>query len=635
MYKHHHSFRIFSDTGVFYRNTSLFVVLIVLATLDLMGFIIAVNENMPPVTTLIIALLNGAGLVALATAYPWPAEDAAHHKGVDNVGWVGFSITILVATWAVFPFVQPFNDHIFEPDTHLEVIRDYQLFILTLDPANLPHLTSEAPYFDGPYVVYAIISGIIRVLSDIGVISANLQTGAELRIFTLKYTNAVLHSTAIGLMFLCAYRLSCSVIVSALATLAFAACRQIYLTDLARMDQFILPILMLAVYFSVAILQEGPCRRWAIAVGCTIAAFLSCKINGIYVVAFPALAFFLRSPAPREYARFAITAATACAGTLTFLMFRYILHVNEVVYNLIQKLWAQEQWAEMVGNGPMFYYNFDIFGSIGAYDIFPSDLGRGFEWIPCLWVASGMVVVLCLPALAIVRRRREPLYFPILLVVFSLIGVLSYKYTRGGYHLVPIIILGCVHCAAVARDPGRRELTVAIGALGALSMISLIPVVDFTRELRIIDARFDSLRTSRLEARDWLAEHVCVSARVCTFQDGAWGNPSLEGLSLSIVRSALDIPYLDKNSLAIYEPPSLDVLSSQCDAVVLNDYIKHWILVQMHDTGLEKLNEHWGAFFTSLAQKHAPLVFSGVLPLYGTKQIEFYILNNSAQTCSG
>jgi hypothetical protein len=154
--------------------------------------------------------------------------------------------------WSCVSFVQPFNNHIFEPDTNLEAIHHYQLFFSTLNPDSLPDLMSqapEAPYFDGHYVIYALVSGIIRALSSIGVIQANLQTGTELRIFTIKYTNAVLHTIAIGLMFLCAYRLSRSLIVSALAALAFVSCRQIYLPDLARIDHLIFAVLMLASYF--------------------------------------------------------------------------------------------------------------------------------------------------------------------------------------------------------------------------------------------------------------------------------------------------------------------------------------------------------------------------------------------------
>jgi hypothetical protein len=628
MYKQNH----FKNKGVLrYRWQPFITATVILTALDCTYLATIFCVKISPLITIIVVFINVVGLLAFSTLYPWPPEDAAHRKGVDRVGWIGFSLTILVAIGVVFPFVQPFNDHIFEPDTFLETIRHYQLFFLTLDPASLPDLTSGVPYFDGPYIIYAMISGVIHALSGIGVIWANLQTGAELRIFTLKYTNAVLHTIAIALMFLCAYRLSRSAIVSALAALAFASCRQIYLPDLARIDQFILPILMLSMYCSIAILQDGPSRRWAVVAGCTMGAFLSCKINGSYVVAFPALAFLLRSPPLREYPRFAITAATACAATLTFLMFRYAIHANEVIYNLKQKVWEQLKWAKIVGNGPTPYYNFDIFGSIRAYDTFPSDMQRDFEWIPWLWVAAGIIVVLCLPLSAIVTRRKELLYFPILLVVFSLIGLFTFKYTRGGYHLVPMYILGSVHCFAVARDAGHRGLTVA--ATGTLSLIALVPMVGFAQDIRSTAARFNSLRTSRFEARDWLAKHICRGARVCTFQAGGWGNPPLEGLSLSIVGSALDIPYRNKDDLARYEPPSLDVLIKQCDLVILNDYIKHWILVQMHDTGLETLAAHWSTFFTDLKQTNAPLVFSGVLPIYGTKQIEFYILNSSAQSC--
>jgi hypothetical protein len=88
-----------------------------------------------------------------------------------------------------------------------------------------------------------------------------------------------------------------------------------------------------------------------------------------------------------------------------------------------QKLWAQIEWAEMVGKGPTFYYNFDIFSSNGASYMFPSDLPPNFEWIPWLWVVAGIMIVLCLPFLTIVTKRREALYFPILLALFSLISL--------------------------------------------------------------------------------------------------------------------------------------------------------------------------------------------------------------------
>jgi hypothetical protein len=433
------------------------------------------------------------------------------------------------------------------------------------------------------------------------------------------------------LMFLCAYRLSRSLIVSALAALAFVSCRQIYLPDLARIDHLIFAVLILAIYCSIAILQDGLSRWAAIVVGCTTGAFLSCKANGSYVVAFPALAVLLRSPPLREYPRFAITAATACGATLALLMFRYILHASEILQTVKQKLWAQIEWAEMVGKGATFYYNFDIFSSNGASYMFPSDLPPNFEWIPWLWVVAGIMIVLCLPFLTIVTQRREALYFPILLALFSLIGLFAYKYPRGGYHLVPIYILGSVHCVAVARDNGRQGLTVA--ATGALSVIALVSTADFVRELRLTDERIASLRTSRFEARDWLATHICPGARLCTWRGGAWGNPPLEGLSFRIVPSALDIPYTHKDELSRYDPPSLDVLKQQCDLVILNDFIKYFIVTKLRNTGFETLAVRWSTFFTDLTRKNVPLFFGGTLPIYGSKQIEICILNSSAQSC--
>jgi hypothetical protein len=214
----------------------------------------------------------------------------------DRVGWIGFGTVTLFALAVVLPFVQPFNDYVFEPDTQIETIGYYQSFLSTLDPKSLPHLTSAAPYFDGPFVFYALISFAAHALSVIGVISSKLDGARELNIFTLKYSNAVLHAFAIGLMFLSAYRLSRSTIAGVLAALAFASCRQIYLIDLLRIDQFILPLLILLVFFSIVLLQDGPSRCRGVLVGCCVGAYLTCKISGLYVVIFPALAVAIRSP---------------------------------------------------------------------------------------------------------------------------------------------------------------------------------------------------------------------------------------------------------------------------------------------------------------------------------------------------
>jgi hypothetical protein len=187
------------------RGRYFIMTLVILITLDCLYLSATLIANLSPVAKVIAVLINAAGLLALSASYPWPPADAARQNKVDSVQWIGGFLTIVVATVAVFPFVQPFNDNIFEPDTHLEIISYYQLFFLTLDPDRLPHLTSSTPYFDGPYVCYALISGVIRALSDIGVIWADLQGREELRIFTVKYTNAVLHTIAIGLLFLCAF----------------------------------------------------------------------------------------------------------------------------------------------------------------------------------------------------------------------------------------------------------------------------------------------------------------------------------------------------------------------------------------------------------------------------------------------
>jgi len=177
-----------SIVGVLYLQPIFSFAAIVLGVVNLAYLLATLITRASAVTTLVIVFFNSVGLLVLAASYPWPAEDAAHLNRVDRKGWIGFSLTILISVGAVFPFVQPFNNHIFEPDTNLEAIHHYQLFFSTLNPDSLPDLMSqipEAPYFDGHYVIYALVSGIIRALSSIGVIQANLQTGTELRIFTI------------------------------------------------------------------------------------------------------------------------------------------------------------------------------------------------------------------------------------------------------------------------------------------------------------------------------------------------------------------------------------------------------------------------------------------------------------------
>ena len=121
-----------------------------------------------------------------------------------------------------------------------------------------------------------------------------------------------------------------------------------------------------------------------------------------------------------------------------------------------------------------------------------------------------------------------------------------------------------------------------------------------------------------------MARHAHVSGRALVH---------LERISLRIVPSALDIPYTHKDELSRYDPPSLDVLKQQCDLVILNDFIKYFIVTKLRNTGFETLAVRWSTFFTDLTRKNVPLFFGGTLPIYGSKQIEIYILNSSAQSC--
>jgi hypothetical protein len=84
----------------------------------------------------------------------------------------------------------------------------------------------------------------------------------------------------------------------------------------------------------------------------------------------------------------------------------------------------------------------------------------------------------------------------------------------------------------------------------------------------------------------------------------------MEGLGFKVTYGPLDFPYLDRDAMAQFRPPSLDGLAVACDVVILNDWHKLWHLSKFHQMALEDRAAEWETFLRELEENYPPQVFA-------------------------
>ena len=438
---------------------------------------------------------------------------------------------------------------------------------------------------------------------------------------SVSIINALAHIFAVPIVFATARRLSGQSLVALLLCGLFAFSPQILDIDLERVDRLMILPLVAILHVSVLIIRGEAHVIPGVVLGVAMALVSATKISGFLFAVFPlsAAAILLgrrwhEAEIRRMVVGVMVSALVIGPPFLALLMIRYVLHAPLFPALLAGSYEAQMAWVRIGPMTPTFYYNIDLF------------LGHGLFFLAYVGMA-----VAALTGQALLRRDPSAIWLIGNLLLFSWLGTLTFKYSRGGYHLVPLYLYALAAMAAMLprtlarRWPHAAHWTPALNVL-ALTVPVAVSLQAFVESARTALGRPAAIARTRDEPAQWIVSQFGQDARICMLGSSQWAGPRLAGKGVRVVTAPFDFPYLDAAGMAEFDPPSLEQLRYACDAVVFNNFHKELYPNTFRLEGHPEMAQRWESFYAGLAKEDPPRVFEAETPAYYVRRVEIYDL---------
>ena len=503
-------------------------------------------------------------------------------------------------------------DFVQEADFWSGLISSWVAFLGSMDVARLPPPAYQ-PYLDGIYLPYALGSAAVRGAAALfPSISVILPIEDSFNIAGATAVNILAYVAACTVFYAAIWRITRNQIIAVLAALAMFFSPQMIAINLIRVDFLIILPIMLMFYCSVLISQDDADVKTAVILGVASAFAATMKINGLFFLTLPmtaAASSVIATRRLRPIARVAAIAAIVFALGYAVLMARYwyFLSLDGTIdrYRGVIASFAKWSTSPLMSSAWSTYYNLELV------------VGYGTAFI-VLYLACGAVVALY----AVVRRDPVALFLFATLALWSLAGSLTLKYTRGGYHLIPVF-LACIAYVAGAALQSRRWIVSA--GIGAIMLVALVRSVAFYEgRVREIAAESPAFQIVKREPREWIAAHVRPGETVCIPLSAHWALP-INDLGLNLIFGPFDMPYLEAAKMATFAPPDPDALPSQCPLIVLEDF--H---VNLFNAIFKRVSpdmaSRWTTFYKTLSDRWPPRIYESKVAAGGVTRVEIYDL---------
>jgi hypothetical protein len=571
-------------------------------------------------TTFRYRRMAGSGLLALAL-YPIKVRTAgksppgAHQQTAQGherlvarpifqparlTGGVLFFAFLILA----FRLRQRDLEFMIDPDFNWQLVEAWRSFLVTLDPGRLP-VPQPHVYLDGQFIVYALADVGLRRLAGLAPsLRVHFPNDLSYALGAALLTNILAYAGACTIFFAATYRLIGRVWLAAPLAIGLFLAPQMLDIHIGRVDFLITLPLMIVFYCSCLLALGKERRRHALALGAALAFVATIKINGLFIGVFPAFATMTSFRVDRNaIARLAVFITVSLAAFVTVyipLMGRYFYYLSlpEIIQNYRASGAILMEWTSFLA-GPKFYYNLDLM------------LEAGWPFI-VLYLLCALITI----CVAVTQRRPAFIFLSICFIGLSITGVFTPKYSRGGYHLLPVsFAMIALAMDALAAWPGRRQVTFAFAMVGGAAFAATV-ATSFAKYLAVV-AQMENepiyLQLLRRAPRDWLQSHLAAGTTVCIQKSSEWTLPPLDGFTVN--DGPLALPYLESTALARTLPPDLGSLAKQCPVIVTSDYHRDFYHVSM--AGVSKENaDRWDSFFRSLNNRYPPIIFSSPVAVY-------------------
>lgn len=515
-----------------------------------------------------------------------------------------------------------------EPDSQFVLIDSYARFFSTLDLSELP-IPMPHPYLDGSQIVYGLLAAVIAASSTAFDALDQLLTGDESAVLlSIQLTNVVARAIATWVFFGALRLLGVGRAVSVVLALLLCLSPQLLQIHLARVDQLMILPLVVVMYTSLRIALGRDSRGTAVLLGLAMALLLNTKISGGVFGLLPALAcgsILLARPNRQTLARLTHTAVLAClvfVSATVPLLTRFLVYLpGDLVSHLLVSVELVQSWTPLLGRTPLLYYNVDLF--------------TGYGW-PFLFLVGGSI--LWVSWQAVTQRDPACMYLVGATLVFSVLGMLAFKYERGGYHLVPLYLacLGLATCrwsSVLAKrwvPPAWRPTATVAVAITLLTPPSLTVARDYLGWRLEAAERPAGIDATRRQPRNWISHQVPAGSIVCFLRHSEWASVPVQHLGLKVRYGPLDLPYLDAESMAEYPVPTPEQVAEECRVVLLNDYHLRFFEDAFRRFGLEQRWQEWQALFEQLGTLYERRVYRFHRPVYYVSTSFTFVLRTTS-----
>jgi hypothetical protein len=506
-------------------------------------------------------------------------------------------------------------EFVVEPDFWSAMISAWRNFLGTGHRAALP-VPFPYPYLDTPYIFYATTAKMLRMFVVIFPRFSHLFPNQDsYNIASALITNSIAYSAACCVFFRMMLRLTGGVLFSLVLALTLFLSPPMLDIDLVRVDYLNILFVIILFFGGFLLALREETAFLAVILGIVLALVSTTKINGCAFGVFIAIGFMVRLCDGRLslQTRHVVYFFSAFIISLSILMYRFLsfFSLSEIITDLIGCVERVALWFGVVVF-PMSFYSVDLF------------LGHGLPFIILYLAASAFVVWQ-----AIIRREPVTVYFAVSFLLFSAIGLVVFRYSRGGYHLLPIYLANIGLAVTILRRNPKRSIGVSglIGIAMAILILSGIPLRShYLRIAHDMKARSAAVDQIRRAPWIWLKSHVPAGSKICIYADSAWALPPIFDLPAAVTDAPFKFPYLDERKMVEFSPPDLSTLNHDCDFVVLNDYHVRSFTGQMKALSPEQ-GARWESFLSELQKSHPAQVFQSDVPILGVSAVEIHQLN--------
>jgi hypothetical protein len=518
-----------------------------------------------------------------------------------------------------FPFVDRHYLYNFEPDTSVfnEFVKHYLAFFSSFNIRELPAPTTWPPYFDGPYLIYTFFERAVDVSLRF---SALVLPTLDSRIhFVVRWIHYLCLVGAGYFIFLSTLSITKHRLTSLWLTAVFVLTPVMHAIDLSRQDHLVMALLVFCNYCVIKILDSQERTKYLYLLSMGSALLVNTKLSSVAFISIPALvSVFLIREGGSEYKRLAKSSLLFLVVSFV-LGFRYVIYYDVAFPNLVSQLRDISGWGAFLPQQSFLYYGWAALDFYGTVFRVLYLLGSFYLLAKGLWF-----------------KDRLAFFISIHAIVYLGLSLFGMQYERGGYHLIPFILLILSSVISDAMSAATKVVR-STRPLEVVKVIILLPILAqptwnltqrYISKYAELKLRDRSVFINRSLPRSWIVKHYEQGSRIA---GPPWSFimvlPNIENEGYKREQQMLNVVYQSADLARDQRPPSLDEIRRNADVLIVSDWDESFVLGVFSRYGLADRYQEWLNFFRDLPKQFNGIKFASPTVVHGVREVSLFSIS--------